>query len=80
MGPGFKNSTELVPYVAAAKMGKCIAEDVASGKLTTNYFGYGFETIYWDGSHFRYVDEVTYVIKWQIFKAPNKDFSQCIPN
>jgi hypothetical protein len=70
-GPGFKDSTELVPYVAATKMGRCIAEDVASGKLTTNYFGYGFETIFWDGLRYRFVDEITYVIKWQIAKLPN---------
>jgi hypothetical protein len=68
---GFKGPDDLVPHIAASEMGNCIAQDVASGKLTENYFGYGFETIFWDGLRYRYVDEVTYVIKWQIFKFPN---------
>jgi hypothetical protein len=73
VGSGFRDPTELVPYVAATKMGRCIAEDIVSGKLTTNYFGYGFEAIYWDGVRYRYVDEVTYVIKWQIAKLAQGD-------
>jgi hypothetical protein len=67
-GPGFKDVNDLVAYLAASEMGNCIAQDVASGKLTENYFGYGFETIFWNGLRYRYVDEITYVIRWQIFK------------
>jgi hypothetical protein len=72
VGGNLTDAYDLAQFKAAALITKCSASDVFFGLATQNLFGYFFETIFWDGTVFRYVDEITLSF-WKTMRRPEDE-------
>lgn len=70
MSPLLTSPEEQAPFIAIAQAGKLLANDIYTGNLTQKCYGYGFEILFWNGSNFSYVEDITFSF-WEIHRLPN---------
>ncbi len=64
-GPGITSPAEAAAFFLLAKISKLIDKEIWSGETLRNRFGYGYEVVIFDGSAFRYIDQVSY-LTWEV--------------
>lgn len=68
-GPGVATAVEAAAFTLLAKASRLIDKEIWSGETLRNRFGYCYELAVFDGSVFRYVDQITY-LTWEITTDP----------
>lgn len=77
-GPGIENNCEKAIYSVLAKVGKLVSHEVFTGDTLRSRFGYCYEVAYFNGTEFRYVDEVTY-LSWLVRISDSEPRYQAMP-
>ncbi len=54
-----------------AKLSKLMAIESWDGGTLRKRFGYGYEIVFFDGEHFRYIDEIAY-LTWDVATGPDR--------
>lgn len=69
MGPGVESAEEAATLTLLAKASKLMDNEIWSGETIRNRFGYCYEIAFYDGSKFRYVEQIAY-LTWEVGVDP----------